>query len=399
MDLFTQRPSRINTKSTKSTTPAIPATSSTPVVPFTFSNPVQTTPITLPTPVISPNNFVISPPSQQTTPTTPTPPRQQVSIPFSFSPATPPTPERMYSQKMNDKLSVENILRNYYYEPLNKVSVKTPQGNGEVVVEYIKAYNPHGIIVFVQLNNEGYVSIDRNDLTLTKIGVSDIVPYSTRRSSYDMVTPHSTGVAIESKGGVCTIERGTTGSPVESNYVQDVTITERKGDSYMSDDALISHPIVSLVEIMTNPMLVIENTDISNKRLIRHALETRQHDRDKLELAYKNFGQQAKRFYVLSLQLEDYLSRIDEAEIKKVDNYLQKAAKSQEIGSGVCNPCVDGIETTMENLKLVSNINIELTKYCRVLSGIADRTAQMTEDIGEMAGKLESHASLFNSGA
>ena len=356
--------------------------------------------IQFPTPTPTPTPTIQLPQPQVIQFPTPTPTIQLPSLSLSPTPPrsspTPPQSEQIgYVSKMNDKLSVENVLKNYMYTPIAKVTARTPNAetnDGTIVAEYIKAYNPMGIIVFVQLNDGGYASIDRNDLTMTKVGISDIVPYSMRKSAYDMVTPHSTGVAIECKNGVCMVERNTTGSPQETNYIQDITIVEKKTESYMSDDALIAHPIVSLLDIKTNHQLVLEYTEISNRRLLDQTRRDRRGDMDKLEEMFVKFVLEGKRFFSCSLMLGEYLKNVDESQFMMIKTYMESAFGNNPEG---CNPCGDSIQPTLEKLKAVSDMETELTKFCRVLVGISEKLSTISSDLGEMSDRIETHLEMF----
>jgi hypothetical protein len=285
--------------------------------------------------------------------------------------------------RINDKQSVDNLLRTYLYTPLAKITVKTENGKS---CEYIKALNPLGIIVFVQLNDGGYVTIEKSDLTMVKSATTDMVPYSLKRSTYDMVSPHSSGVAIECSKGVCVVERSATGVQAETNYFYTepeqgtATILQRPAQAYFVDDAMIAHPIVSLRDIKANAVLTLQYTELSNNKLIEK-------ERQDCDMILRNFNdvhvrfvEKAKFFYLGHRDITSTLLA------KKCEHEL--IVRELVINQTRCDADRIKYKVHLDDLMRREQLQTDMIKFCRVIAGMSNKLSEMNADFDVMNAAL-----------
>lgn len=332
--------------------------------------------------------------------TSPAPPPVPVVVapaPVVIAPApvvvVPPEPVVIAPEpvcKISDKQSVENVLRNYLYTPIAKIIVKTESGKSG---EYIKALDPLGIIVFVQLNNSGYVTIEKSDLTMVKSATTNMIPYSIKRSNFDLVGPHSSGVAIECNKGVCMIERSMTGREQETSYfftepVVDPTlvvhgtaaIMERRGDSYIVDDAMIARPIVSMRDIVANPVLTVQHTQISNAKLVKREAEECEATKCRFNQNYRDFSTKAKYFYTLHEQISKLLVE------KRCEHEL--AVREYVRAQNRCEADNINYQLLLDDLRRRSELQTEIIKFCRILADIDRRVTEINADFDVINSRL-----------
>ena len=288
--------------------------------------------------------------------------------------------------RVNEKQSIENMLKSYLYTPLAKVIVKTENGKSG---EFIKAINPTGIIVFVRLDDGGYVSIDKCDLTMVKKATTDMIPYSVKKCSLEMVTPHSSGVVIECKDGICVIERGDRGTPIETNYIYtedasahhegNASIIERKGDAYLRDDTMMAHPIVSIKDIKANHILAVEYAERSNERLFRQSETECKAILDNFNTVFGSLSVEGKKFYKLHGMIEQHLN----------DKTCEQSIRQCAIKYNSCDASKVMYDTLKNDVKRRSEIQADTIKFCRVVASLTKSMNEIVEDFSHMNSKLE----------
>lgn len=306
--------------------------------------------------------------------------------------------------KMQSKASMDTILREYLYTPIGKITSKDER-TGEIIGEYVKCVNPMGIIVFVQMNDGGYVSISKCDLTMTRVGKVDMIPYSVKSCSYEMAAPESVGVAIECSNGVCTIERNTTGEPQETNFMKsdvckdgngacymrpgegEVKIINPHGDSYITDEGIIFYPIVSMSEIRANPSLVLENTEKSYTKLQKKAKEECDSVFRDFENSFLYMYKACKTLY--SDMMEKSADPRDERKSIRIfpenfqitQDHRRSIKELLRISDRWTPEEARVYQTLLKDLKRRSELSMELVKYSYVMLGYSKKVVELSNGL------------------
>jgi hypothetical protein len=200
----------------------------------------------------------VSPLTQLTRPLSPTIPTEERNITISDS-----------IKGVIEKNSVEYTLVNNGYIPKDKIVTKN--GNGQMGALYIKAINSFGQTVFVELDDEGYVSTDKDDLTMVREEKANDIPYSIKMGIAECMNTEVCGVAFDCNESICTmIRQPDSNTPKEENFIYTEKRSERAA---ILGDKVIAYPIVRLTEIKANPNLVLENTNVATGRIRNAAYE------------------------------------------------------------------------------------------------------------------------------
>jgi len=191
-----------------------------------------------------------------------------------------------------EETPVEVTLLESGYVPTDKVITK--DDNGLLVCQYIKAVDKSGRSVFVDMDCEGFVSVDPKSMSMSKVSSASAVPYSIKMGAYDCAASGVCGVAFEYDGEVCALKRSTNDlSPTETVFA-----SLNKGDENYGalPNYPIPYPIVSLNEIKSNPYQVKCSIKDSHDRMRSVAFGHVARDAKALDSAMVSLHDQVKRF-------------------------------------------------------------------------------------------------------
>jgi len=180
-----------------------------------------------------------------------------VSVSSPIQPATPTS-------------GIEQELLLAGYAPRDKVIVRS--SNGQRSVAYVKCLNKVGLVVFVELDVDGFVSSQPDDLSMVEVQKADILPLSVKMGVKDCAGLDVCGVAFECKDAICTVTHDPRDMSLrETSFVYEEKYTERMA---LLGDGFIAYPIVKVSEIRANPDLVLANTRMVTARIRNAAFDT-----------------------------------------------------------------------------------------------------------------------------
>lgn len=121
---------------------------------------------------------------------------------------------------------------------------------GREVVQYIKAINPMGDIVFIEMDRSGALSVQMADRTVVRVSQGSSIPTSVRVSAETCAGSAACGVAFQCADGVCVLQRDQTGQLYEGNFI----ITESPSNKrILPVGSPVAFPVIKLTEILTDP--------------------------------------------------------------------------------------------------------------------------------------------------
>jgi hypothetical protein len=294
-----------------SSKPKLPSVAS--LIPSSRSNPIESTcsvSNTLPLPLSTPT------PTRTTRPSSPIP-RSPISVSrdpvvnskkdfdatvvVAQKPTTPlriaPTIEKSsmmtaYSEIVNSN-SIETQLESKKYTILDRI-ITNEDG---VQVNYIKAYDPNGVIVYVMMDTVGSLGVKADEIkTMTPIKESKI-RVSDKMAANTCAGTGCSGVALICNDELCIMIRNNDGSTTETSY-QSPTLILNTGNS------AVSHIVVRMSEIMSDPEGTLHRCFEANDRMMRASFystkETFNRALDKLKLfkeAIDHFEKNRKTAY------------------------------------------------------------------------------------------------------
>ena len=259
-----------------SSKPKLPSVAS--LIPSSRSNPIESTcsvSNTLPLPLSTPT------PTRTTRPSSPIP-RSPISVSrdpvvnskkdFDASvvvaqkPTTPvriaPTIEKSsmmtaYSEIVNSN-SVETQLEAKKYIVLDRI-ITNEDG---VQVNYIKAYDPNGVIVYVMMDTVGSLGVKADEIKTMSLVKNSKIRVSDKMAANTCAGTGCSGVALICNDELCIIIRNNDGSNTETSY-QSPTVILNTGDSS------VSHIVVRMSEIMSDPEGTLTRSFEASDRMMR----------------------------------------------------------------------------------------------------------------------------------
>jgi hypothetical protein len=129
-----------------------------------------------------------------------------------------------------------DFLQAHHYVPIKYT------GTDNNTLQYVKAYSPMGPACYIAVDINGEATIANTDMKIFIVSKDKVLARASEiNAAADMVSPNM-GVAIECRGGICTVTTGPTGEKVRTNYVTSSTMTAE--DVRYDEGEALSFPIV-----------------------------------------------------------------------------------------------------------------------------------------------------------
>jgi len=251
---------------------------------------------------------------------------------------------------------VEKSLLSKGWLPIDKIISEDDQGN--LMCRYIKAVDPNGRTAYVDMDCEGYVTVDPENMSMVKGSGHSNIPYSMKVGSYESSSPDVSGVAIECDGEVCTMVRGET-DPVESVYSR----VNKPSNSVLK--APISYPIVSLKALQTDA----KNTEASVKR---------SHDRMR-NIMFGQTRNGRKNLIDATQDLKDEVDRFDKTQNVVAAKLYRTMSKLEEIR----DTYIESIDGDKDKMKLEA-VNFNLRKRNDLTADLLKLSDSVTSRINKI---------------
>jgi hypothetical protein len=278
----------------------------------------------------------------------------------------PPTPRPLRGAphacsrppEVAEGVNVEQELSRSNYKPYDKVFFQNSEGQTEA--KYIKAINELGQRVFVELDTDGYVSIQEGGLPMQVSREAKFLPASLKQGVMQCSGTNIAGVAFECTEGICTMTRNV--DTMESN---EENFTYASGPSGRQASP-ITYPIIRLSEIKANPRLILRNTDEALRRLRNTTFRHAQEEFTKTQKLSQDITGAIDQFYQKILASTQSLAKsIDELEgYNQV--YLEHAPVEPEQKRNA--------QAIMDNLLVRHD---KMADLIRVLEAVSEQRAQM----------------------
>jgi uncharacterized membrane-anchored protein YhcB (DUF1043 family) len=258
--------------------------------------------------------------------------------------------------------SLEKELISKGYMPMEKVIIREKTNDK---ARYIKSMNKLGQTVFIDLDSEGTIQVNPQDITLTQTNKSTMVPYSAKMGTMNCLDLDICGVAFECSNGICTLQRDIRSTtPVETTFT---TVEDYAPKTALVKGSPVAYPIVRLSEIRNNDQLVLKTINKATRKLRNdsygnciHHLRESSHLINNLSAEYNRFiDHQRNLFKSLSSSiesLEDSVLEIDDVDKLNSDEKEVYALKQY-------------------NLKERNDYVIELLKICQDVSEVSSKVS------------------------
>lgn len=159
--------------------------------------------------------------------------------------------------------TIENQLESHKYVVLDRI-ITNENGNK---VNYIKAYDPNGVIVFIMMDTIGNVPVKADDIKSLSCIENSSISVSDKNSAIMCSGTGICGVALICRDEICLIIRGNDGSTQETSY--------RSNDSTMtSNNTAIPFVIIKMSEITSDPEGTLNRSFEANERITKGAFNS-----------------------------------------------------------------------------------------------------------------------------
>ena len=271
---------------------------------------------------------------------------------------------------MIEDSAVEKTLTDSGYLPLDKILSK--DDNDNLMCQYIKVIDATGRTAFVDLDCEGYVSVDPKDVHLMASSKDvSVVPYSVKMGTYECASNDVCGVAFECDNEVCTLKRTDNSlNPSESVFVHSKVNRQEHG---LLSNHPVAYPIVSMSDIKANPAAVARGIKESHHRMRTAGFQQVERDTKELLAATTALEQQVSRFHNIQHLVANSLQSTTSQLEKIHENYKRSP------------PTTDSERTKLRsvhyNLRKRHDLVID---DLRLAENVNDRTERIRELVGEI---------------
>ena len=247
--------------------------------------------------------------------------------------------------------------------------VLTKSPTGQVEGRYLKTIYERGQTVFVELNTDGFVSVQPEDLTMIESKTASKVPLSVKTGTMDCAGLDVCGVAFECQGELCTLTREDP-SMVPTEIVLH-TVEKPTERALVEEGTPIAYPIVRLSEIDANNDQVVKSVDEATARIRNATYKACVEDMRKTDRICEDMKTKFKTFTgTVDIAFRKLGTSIRELEKYRMgyDNVPPQNDEQRE-----------KLRTLAFNLRRRHDMLVDLLRICTQMPGYADQL----QDIGE----------------
>ena len=302
--------------------------------------------------------------------------------PTKVHPDSPSTASFHDYQGMIQDKGVEQMLTESGYLPVDKILTKDENGN--LMCQYIKSVDATGRTSFVDLDCEGYVSVDPKDMTMVNgSNNASVVPYSVKMGTYECASSDVCGVAFECDNEICTLKRADDSLvPSETVFTQSATEVGHKKHGIL-DNHPISYPIVSLSDIKSDPERVACSIKDAHDRMRNASFGQVSQETSGLVGATKSLNNEISRFNAnqkaISASLTNTISQLE-----KIHNQYKKSPPVSDHERSKLRSVHYNLrkrhDMVVDHLKLSESVNSRVDRI-RELSGEVKALNDYTEKL------------------
>lgn len=271
--------------------------------------------------------------------------------------------------------SLENELGRGNYTSLGKIIVKN--SGSEDNIQYVKAVNQKGKKLYIIIDSgDKYISSNSSDLIyMQPSSIDNIIPYSLKMGAFTCVGAETSGVAFEcGTDSICIMMRGTNDiAPKEHNF------TALDNAIPYDSSKIIPYPMVRLSEIIINPQLTLQNTDVVTKRLRNGSYAKLSNDLVEEGKIINDLSTAFDKFDNLRKLYASKLSETSKQLEAWNDMYMQNPAstddnkdKFQKIQYNLIQRN-EGIVSLLQSMDIVSNRTNEIKKIVGVITAVTEK--------------------------
>jgi len=157
---------------------------------------------------------------------------------------------------------VQKELIDMGYAPISEIVITK---EGAMEAKYIKVLNKYCQPVYVELDTEGVIAIEKGTVVHVERQEATETPYDIQVEALECAGKDICGVAFECEGGICTLmkEEEITTTPRKTTFIR--AEREKEASANMAEDD-IAYPVMKFSEIKSNPQVA---TEIQNKATMR----------------------------------------------------------------------------------------------------------------------------------
>jgi hypothetical protein len=278
-----------------------------------------------------------------------------------------------------DEKPVEATLLEFGYVPTDKVITKDE--DGLLVCQYLKAVDKSGRTVFVDMDCDGFVSVDPKNMTMVKVSDASVVPYSIKMGAYDCAASDVCGVAFECDGEVCTLKRSNKDlTPSETVF----TSASKDGNTFaLMPNYPIPYPIVNLSDIKNKPAEVASSIKDSHDRMRRVAFGHVERDTQDLDKSTASLVHEVRKFEEQQKEVSSKLSTTLKEFETMNDRFIRKPPTTDNGKS---------LQRTVQfNLRKRNDMVLDYLTYSEAVNSRAARIKELAaelKDLNDLAEQL-----------
>lgn len=191
-----------------------------------------------------------------------------------------------YSEIVNAN-SVESQLEAKKYTILDRI-ITNEEG---VQVNYIKAYDANGVIVYILMDSIGNLSVSEDELKPMSLVNESKIRVSDKMAASACAGTGICGVALICNDEICMMVRNNDGTTSEKSYQSSTPILN-------TGDSSVAHIIVRMSEILADPEGTLMRSFEANERVMRAAFHSARETLNRAVSKAEYLQQAIKRFII-----------------------------------------------------------------------------------------------------
>jgi hypothetical protein len=268
--------------------------------------------------------------------------------------------------------SVEEMLLNHDYVVTDRILTTNP--SGELESHYLKARNSRGQTVYIDLDQDGFVRIQPNDVTLIKSEKAAIIPHSVKLGMLKCAGTNVCGIAFECSNGLCTlIHKKDDMEPVETNLIM---VEDKNNTAIIESGQPVAYPVVRLSELLENPKTVMAYVDTATNSLLTISLKICKENINSIE---KSLYDTNKKYQNLKATLNKNISSLANVIVQ-----LETMRAGYDRRPPQSNEEKERFHILSYNLQLRYELVHDLTRKCGLLGEYKDTLENLNVNFDNM---------------
>lgn len=251
-----------------------------------------------------------------------------------------------------EKSNVIEELENLRFTIIDKIYVDDETEN--VKIEYLKAYDPNGNIIFINLDTDINMEASEDIIPYNKIFKASIIPQSVKMGLYKCLDKNICGIMVCSSKGLCAIKHEN-----ENARDENLIFSTYQGTPVIIQNNFEAYPIINLSDILNNYNQTLYYINIITQRIVNSLYVLLTNKSEELVENTNLYNEKIKNAIDINIRVA-----------KEIANSLQILYKAYNSYTDKNN---DNVKKIIYNIQVRNNLMNKIFSYWNDINNFSDK--------------------------